>query len=92
MLSSKLFAPFADASAGFLAMDARLALGSRVSGNETPGQLLLTGTLDKQLNLQNALAGTQDSVQTAWSEQATAMAKKQQEQQSYLFGLGVIFA
>jgi hypothetical protein len=92
VLSSKLFAPFPNANPAFLGLDARLALGNRSTGTETPGQILLQGNLDKQFSLQNALSETQYSFQTAWAEHAMAMARKQQQQQSYLSSIGVIFA
>lgn len=94
-LSSSLMAAggiHASAGQWFGASDARMALGNRVTGNETPAQLAAIQQQDKALELSQAKGKINYEYSTAMQDAADRRRLKNSERRRNLLQMGAIFA
>ncbi len=82
-----------DGAAGFFdANQQRMALANRVTGNETPEELIAINNQDKQLAFQGIRDKINYEIGNAMEEANERRRQKDREQRQRLFQMGAIFA
>lgn len=80
------------AGAVFDANQGRLALANRVTGNESPQELIALNEADKRLQFQAIQGNLNYEYGYAWQEANERRRQKDREQRQRLFQMGAIFA